>query len=66
MELIRDCTKEADIVDAGLQTVMETAAEGIKYVANEYALCNDLRTAAFIYSISKIFRALEVTGISQQ
>nr|XP_014100826.1 glutamate dehydrogenase, mitochondrial [Bactrocera oleae] len=66
LELIRDCTKEADIVDAGLQTVMETAAEGIKYVANEYALCNDLRTAAFIYSISKIFRALEVTGISQQ
>ncbi|XP_054083518.1 glutamate dehydrogenase, mitochondrial-like [Zeugodacus cucurbitae] len=66
LKLIRDCTKEADIVDAGLQTVMETAGAGIKIVANEFGLCNDLRTAAFIYSISKIFRALEMEGISQQ
>ncbi|XP_017475745.1 PREDICTED: glutamate dehydrogenase, mitochondrial [Rhagoletis zephyria] len=66
LEKIRDCTKEAEIVDAGLQTVMESSAQGIKEVAHEFELCNDLRTAAFIYSISKIFRALEVAGVTQQ
>ncbi|XP_034112527.1 glutamate dehydrogenase, mitochondrial [Drosophila albomicans] len=66
LKLIRDCTKEADIVDAALQTVMESAAEGIKMTAHSFELCNDLRTAAYIWSIFKIFRALESSGISQQ
>ncbi|XP_037927691.1 glutamate dehydrogenase, mitochondrial-like [Teleopsis dalmanni] len=63
---IRDCTSEAEIVDAALQTVMETAAMGIKSTANEYATCLDLRTAAYIYSVKKIFHAFETSGISQQ
>ncbi|XP_073820035.1 big bubble 8 [Musca autumnalis] len=66
LEKIRNCTSEADIVDYGLQTVMEMAGQGIKEIANEYALCNDLRTAAYIFSIQKIFRALESSGITQQ
>lgn len=66
LKLIRDCTKEAEIVDAALQTVMESAAAGIKTTANKFALCNDLRTAAYIWSIFKIFRAMESSGISQQ
>ncbi|XP_030573639.1 glutamate dehydrogenase, mitochondrial-like [Drosophila novamexicana] len=63
---IRDCTKESDIVDAALQTVMESSGAGIKATANKFELCNDLRTAAYIWSIFKIFRALESSGISQQ
>ncbi|KAL7727553.1 hypothetical protein ACLKA6_000109 [Drosophila palustris] len=66
LQMIQDCTKEADIVDAALQTVMEAAAAGIKMTANKFELCNDLRTAAYIWSIFKIFRALESSGISQQ
>ncbi|KAH8310404.1 hypothetical protein KR044_001126 [Drosophila immigrans] len=66
LKQIRDCTKEADIVDAALQNVMEAAAKGIKQTANKFELCNDLRAAAYIWSIFKIFRALESSGISQQ
>ncbi|KAH8388632.1 hypothetical protein KR093_011571 [Drosophila rubida] len=66
LKLIRDCTKEADIVDSALQTVMESAAQGIKATAHKFELCNDLRTAAYIWAIFKIFRALESSGISQQ
>lgn len=66
LEQIRNCTSEADIVDYGLQTVMEMAGQGIKETANEFALCKDLRTAAYIFSIRKIFRALESSGITQQ
>ncbi|XP_059217567.1 glutamate dehydrogenase, mitochondrial [Stomoxys calcitrans] len=66
LERLRSSTSEADIVDFGLQTVMETAGQGIKETANEFALCNDLRTAAYIFSIRKIFRALESSGITQQ
>lgn len=66
MENIRDCTSEANIVDYGLQAVMETAGRGIKETAHEFALCHDIRTAAYIYSILKIFRTLESSGISQQ
>ncbi|KAL7727554.1 hypothetical protein ACLKA6_000110 [Drosophila palustris] len=63
---IRDCTTEAEIVDSALQTVMEASVIGIKAIAHKFELCNDLRTAAYIFSIFKIFRALESSGISQQ
>ncbi|BFF93036.1 glutamate dehydrogenase mitochondrial [Drosophila madeirensis] len=63
---IRDCTKEAEIVDAALQTVMESAAAGIKATANKFETCNDLRKAAYIYAVFKIFNAVESSGISQQ
>ncbi|XP_037953185.1 glutamate dehydrogenase, mitochondrial-like [Teleopsis dalmanni] len=63
---IRDCTSEAEIVDAALQTVMEVAARGIKETAHEYSTCLDIRSAAYIYSVKKIFHAFETSGISQQ
>ncbi|XP_001999179.3 glutamate dehydrogenase, mitochondrial [Drosophila mojavensis] len=66
LQAIRDCTTEANIVDAALQTVMEASGTGVKATANQFELCNDLRTAAYIWSIFKIFRALESSGISQQ
>ncbi|KAH8383919.1 hypothetical protein KR009_011299 [Drosophila setifemur] len=66
LKKMRECTTEADIVDAALQTVMEAAALGIKQVANKFELCNDLRRAAYIWSTFKIFNALESSGISQQ
>lgn len=65
LENLRDCHSEAAIIDYGLQTVMETAGQGIKETSNEYSLCNDLRTAANIFAIQKIFNALESSGISQ-
>uniref|UniRef100_A0A1B0AVA1 Glutamate/phenylalanine/leucine/valine/L-tryptophan dehydrogenase C-terminal domain-containing protein n=1 Tax=Glossina palpalis gambiensis TaxID=67801 RepID=A0A1B0AVA1_9MUSC len=65
LEILRDCNSEAAIVDSGLQTVMEAAGQGIKETCNEYSLCNDLRTAANIFSINKIFSGLESSGISQ-
>ncbi|XP_017046427.1 LOW QUALITY PROTEIN: glutamate dehydrogenase, mitochondrial [Drosophila ficusphila] len=63
---IRECTREADIVDSALQTVMESAAAGIKHMAHKFELCNDLRRAAYVWSAFKIFQALESSGISQQ
>lgn len=64
LQYIANCSSEAEIVDYGLQSVMETAGEGIKATAHQYALCNDLRTAAFIYSISKIFKTMEGSGLT--
>ncbi|EDW14639.2 glutamate dehydrogenase, mitochondrial [Drosophila mojavensis] len=66
LQKLRDCAKEADIVDAALQTVMESSGAGIKATAIKFKLQNDIRTAAYIFSIFKIFRALESSGISQQ
>ncbi|ALC46023.1 CG4434 [Drosophila busckii] len=63
---LRDCSTEADIVDAALQTVMEFSAQGIKQTALRFNICNDLRKAAYIYTIFKIFNTLESAGISQQ
>ncbi|KAL9894593.1 glutamate dehydrogenase, mitochondrial-like [Glossina fuscipes fuscipes] len=65
LESLRDCHSEAAIVDYGLQTVMEGAGQGIKETSNEYSLCNDLRTAANVFSINKIFTYLESSSISQ-
>lgn len=53
-------------MDSALQTVMESAATGIKQMANKFQLCNDLRTAAYVWSAFKIFEAIESSGISQQ
>lgn len=64
LKFITSCSSEADIVDYGLQSVMETAGEGIKITAHQFSLCNDLRTAAYIYSISKIFQTLDESGIT--
>eukprot|EP00099_Drosophila_melanogaster_P023380 NP_651140.1 big bubble 8 [Drosophila melanogaster] len=66
LKRIQQCTTEADIVDSALQTVMESAARGIKEMAHKFELCNDLRRAAYVWSSFKIFQAMESSGISQQ
>lgn len=64
LQYIANCSSEAEIVDYGLQFVMETAGEGIKATAHQFSLCNDLRTSAYIYSIYKIFQTLDGSGIT--
>lgn len=55
---------EADIVRSGLESVIETAALGVMTTANQYELCLDLRTAAFIYCVEKIFQSYETAGLT--
>ncbi|XP_055849988.1 glutamate dehydrogenase, mitochondrial [Episyrphus balteatus] len=64
LQELRDCNTEAEIVDYALQFVMETSAIGIMETANKYELCNDLRTAAYIWAIWKIFMTIESSGLS--
>lgn len=64
LQELRDCNTEADIVDYALQFVMESSALGIMETANKYALCNDLRTAAYIWAVWKIFMTIESSGLS--
>ncbi|XP_063708757.1 glutamate dehydrogenase, mitochondrial-like [Culicoides brevitarsis] len=55
---------EADIVRSGQESVMENAAIGIMTTANQYELCLDLRTAAYIYCVEKIFESYETAGLT--
>lgn len=55
---------EADIVRSGLESVMESAAIGLMTTANQHELCLDLRTAAYIYCVEKIFEAYEQAGLT--
>ncbi|XP_035781179.1 glutamate dehydrogenase, mitochondrial-like [Anopheles albimanus] len=55
---------EADVVSSGLQFVLETAGQGIMKVAAQHKLCLDLRTAAYIWSVEKIFKSYEEAGLS--
>lgn len=55
---------EADIVRSGQENVMEQAAIGIMTTANQYELCLDLRTAAYIYCVEKIFESYETAGLT--
>lgn len=59
-----ECTSEADIAIYGLENILEIAGLGIKNTARKYNLMWDLRTAAYIYSIMKIFRVVEASGVS--
>ncbi|XP_058118471.1 glutamate dehydrogenase, mitochondrial [Anopheles ziemanni] len=59
-----DHASEADVVTSGLQFVMETAAKGIMSVASQHQLCLDVRTAAYIWSVEKIFKSYEEAGLS--
>lgn len=61
-KLIEHAT-EADIVNSGLESVLDTAGHGIMKTANDYQLCLDLRTAAFIYCVEKIFLSYETAGL---
>ncbi|KXJ81598.1 hypothetical protein RP20_CCG019078 [Aedes albopictus] len=59
-----DSASEADVVASGLKFVLETAGHGIMTIANQYQLCLDVRTAAYIWSVEKIFKAYEGAGLS--
>ncbi|XP_053698636.1 glutamate dehydrogenase, mitochondrial-like [Sabethes cyaneus] len=59
-----DNASEADVVASGLKYVLETAGRGIMTVANQHKLCLDLRTAAYIWSVEKIFKACDGAGLS--
>lgn len=59
-----DDASEAAVVNSGLELVMERAGYGILETANEYELCNDLRTAAYIWSLKKIFKSYEGSGLA--
>ncbi|XP_055523730.1 glutamate dehydrogenase, mitochondrial [Wyeomyia smithii] len=58
-----DNASEADVVASGLKYVLETAGRGIMAVANQYKLCLDLRSAAYIWSVEKIFKTCEGAGL---
>lgn len=55
---------EKDIVHSGLAQTMEGIALEIMECANEYDLGLDLRTAAYISSVSKIFNCYKEAGLS--
>ena len=55
---------EKDIVHSGLDYSMERTARNIMNTAMEHNLGLDLRTAAYINSVSKIFNTLRTSGVA--
>jgi len=55
---------EKDIVHSGLDYSMERTAKGIMKTAKEMNLGIDLRTAAYVNSISKIFTTYRAAGLT--
>lgn len=55
---------EKNIVQSGLEYTMENAAKAIAATSRKYGLGLDLRTAAYINSIEKIFQKYNESGLS--
>ena len=55
---------EKDIVHSGLDYSMERTAKNIMKTAMEFDLGLDLRTAAYICSVSKIFNTYRASGLA--
>lgn len=55
---------EKDIVHSGLHQTMENSALQIMQVAKQYNLGLDIRTAAYISSVSKIFHCYNEAGLT--
>lgn len=55
---------EKDIVHSGLAQTMEMAAVNIMKMANKHKLCLDLRLAAYMVSVEKIFLTYEEAGLA--
>ncbi|KAJ8918049.1 hypothetical protein NQ315_011505 [Exocentrus adspersus] len=55
---------EKDIVHSGLNFTMERSAKAIKDTAEKYSLGMDLRSAAYINSVQKIFHSVNDAGFA--
>lgn len=57
-------TSELDIVNSALEHVMVNAVEELMGVANRYMLCLDMRLAAYISGVEKVFKNFEGAGLA--